>query len=164
MRSNFSVKSLGDKEQSVAKNPSTIKYPESLKPSLIAPCGMNCGLCVAYIRDTNPCPGCDDVSSYQPKTRATCRIKYCEEPRLEFCFECQQFPCPRIRQLDKRYRTKYGMSMIENLESIRELGLENFISREKNRWQCPACGGLICVHRESCVYCSRPRSESSSPE
>ncbi len=26
--------------------------------SLIAPCGMNCGICLAYLRTKNVCPGC----------------------------------------------------------------------------------------------------------
>jgi len=25
---------------------------------LIAPCGMNCGACIAFMRDKNNCPGC----------------------------------------------------------------------------------------------------------
>lgn len=30
---------------------------------LIAPCGMNCGTCIAYLRDKNKCPGCRITSS-----------------------------------------------------------------------------------------------------
>jgi hypothetical protein len=26
--------------------------------ALIAPCGMNCGVCMAYLREKNKCPGC----------------------------------------------------------------------------------------------------------
>ncbi|MFA5801027.1 MAG: hypothetical protein WC911_00980 [Thermoleophilia bacterium] len=42
--------------------------------------------------------------------------------------------------LDKRYRTKYGMSMIENLEIIRQVGVRDIFRREKQRWACPKCG------------------------
>ena len=34
-------------------------------------------------------------------------------------------------QGDKRYRTKYHMSMIENLESIKEQGMEQFLIQEE---------------------------------
>jgi hypothetical protein len=47
--------------------------------------------------------------------------KHCAKIRnnkIKFCFECEGFPCDRIKTLDKRYRTKYGMSMVENLKEI----------------------------------------------
>ncbi|MCL4367818.1 MAG: hypothetical protein M1337_01395 [Actinobacteria bacterium] len=45
------------------------------------------------------------------------------------------------------------MSMIENLERIRELGLADFIAFERERWKCPVCGGVVCVHEMVCIYC-----------
>jgi hypothetical protein len=34
-------------------------YMESSnKLHLVAPCGMNCGICRAYLREKNKCPGC----------------------------------------------------------------------------------------------------------
>ena len=127
---------------------------------IIAPCGMNCALCMAYTRKKNVCPGCYGDRSLMSKSCAQCKIRACAETTLgvqRFCFECAEYPCARIKHIDKRYRTKYGMSMIENLENIRLLGLEAFIAREQERWKCPGCGGLICVHRKSCIYCGRPR-------
>ncbi len=29
------------------------------------------------------------------------------EGKLRFCFECESYPCKRLKALDKRYRTKY---------------------------------------------------------
>lgn len=43
--------------------------------------------------------------------------------------------------------------MIENLEYIRENGLEKFVCKEDERWACNNCGGIICVHRGFCLYC-----------
>jgi len=63
----------------------------------------------------------------------------------------------RLKNLDKRYTTRYGMSMLENLENIRVLGIEKFIETEQNRWKCPACGELRCVHRSSCLNCGTSR-------
>lgn len=135
--------------------------PEALNPTMIAPCGMNCGLCVAYLRQKNRCSGCNGDDAHKPKSCVVCHIKHCEETgdsEGAFCFECAKFPCARIRHLDRRYRTKYGMSMIENLESVRALGVEAFVTREKEKWKCPGCGEVICVHRDKCIYCGRPRS------
>jgi len=30
-----------------------------INSSLIAPCGMNCGICLAYLREKKKCPGCN---------------------------------------------------------------------------------------------------------
>jgi len=90
-----------------------------------------------------------------------CRIRTCEElnPRDHaFCYACAKFPRARPRQLDNRYRAQYGMSMIENLESIREVGLDAFAAAEKDRWACPGCGETLCVHKPECVHCGRPRT------
>ena len=48
-----------------------------------------------------------------------------------FCGECAAFPCRRLRQLDLRYRTKYGMSMLANLEAIRTFGIRKFVALQE---------------------------------
>ena len=128
---------------------------------LIAPCGMDCALCRAHQRDKRRCPGCNGADADKPGYCTACRIRTCEELRSHecaWCFECAKFPCVRLRQLDHRYRMRYGMSMIENLESIRDAGLEAFVAAEKSRWACPGCGATLCVHKPECVHCGRPRT------
>ena len=127
-----------------------------MNSKLIAPCGMNCGTCSAYLRDKNHCSGCN-VEEAGKKYCLNCRIKHCDKLIDKFCFDCAKFPCLRMRQLDKRYRTKYGMSMIENLKSIRDIGLDEFVANERERWKCPGCGKVICVHKKNCIYCGRER-------
>ena len=130
----------------------------AIRTALIAPCGMNCRLCSAYTRDKKPCPGCRGDNSIKPKTRVTCRIKNCEKIRqgkIWFCFSCDAFPCDRLNHLDERYRTKYGMSMIDNLMHIKKFGVRHFIRNEKKRWTCSECGQLICVHEPLCLFCGR---------
>ncbi len=127
----------------------------ALRTALIAPCGMNCRLCRAYMREKNACPGCRGDDSVKPKTRTSCRIKTCDKiaNRAKYCFRCESFPCDRLNHLDERYRTKYGMSMIENLLFIKKSGIRRFIRNEQKRWTCPGCGGLICVHEPRCLSC-----------
>ena len=117
---------------------------------------MNCGLCRAYARDRKACPGCRGDDNLKSKSCVTCRIKNCEKITkggVRYCFGCDSFPCFVLDRLDKRYRTKYSMSMMDNLKNIRELGIRNFIENEKKKWVCPGCGKIICVHKESCISC-----------
>ena len=128
----------------------------AIPTALIGPCGMNCRLYSAYTRDREACPGCRGDNSLKAISCVSCRIKNCEEmanAKIKYCFGCDSFPCLRLKHLDKRYRTKYGMSMIGNLENIREFGIRQFIRNEKKRWACPQCGVLICVHKPQCISC-----------
>ena len=130
---------------------------------LIAPCGMNCQVCLAYLRDRNQCFGCraDDIN--KRASCVGCSIANCEllkATQSGFCYECPKYPCRRLRDLDKRYRTKYGMSMIENLAFIRESGLTAFVEKEDERWRCQSCGAVICVHRDFCLQCGKSRVDS----
>lgn len=124
---------------------------------LIAPCGMNCGICIAHLREKNICPGCRREDKHKPNHCVNCSIKNCIELLKSdsgFCYNCNKYPCKRLKQLDKRYRLKYKMSMIENLENIRKLGLDAFIFAERERWKCATCGESICVHRGFCLTCN----------
>jgi uncharacterized protein DUF3795 len=130
------------------------------KASLVAPCGMNCSICMAYLREKNKCVGCRNIIVDTSVSRARCKIKKCEllqKTETGFCFECESFPCERLKHLDKRYRTKYAMSMIENLQNIERFGVKKFLQHEKTRWACPECGGAICVHNRYCHSCGKKR-------
>jgi hypothetical protein len=124
---------------------------------LIAACGMNCGICIAHLRVKNPCEGCfrKDCEN-KPKHCRSCSIINCvslAKTESGFCFECEKYPCKRLKELDKRYRTNYGMSMIENLNYIQVHGLEMFLVNEEKRWSCKECGAGISVHRNFCLHC-----------
>jgi hypothetical protein len=134
---------------------------------LIAPCGMNCALCMSYLAKKNDlrqkgvkqsyCAGC------RPRGKNCAFLKKsCEklgEGLVKYCFECADFPCRRLKHLDERYRTNYGMSMIENLAYIKEKGIVNFLKSEEKKWQCPACGTTICCHNGLCYNCKPDESK-----
>ena len=133
---------------------------QPIQARMIAPCGMDCALCIGHQREKNRCPGCNDPHNEAKLPHCVrCRLKNCTEAGQpsRFCGECPAFPCRRLRQLDQRYRTKYGMSMLENLEAIQAFGIRKFIAREKAKWACPACGKILCVHRSECPHCGHPR-------
>ncbi|MHB0857824.1 MAG: DUF3795 domain-containing protein [Anaerolineae bacterium] len=123
---------------------------------LVAPCGMHCRLCYAYQRDKNRCQGCHSDDGSIPNSCQRCTIRNCPTIRDSpsgFCYACSKYPCRRLRDLDKRYRTKYRMSMIENLAYIQEHGVDAFLQHEAQRWTCPVCGSIVSVHRELCPTC-----------
>jgi hypothetical protein len=125
---------------------------------LIAPCGMNCGTCLAYLREKNKCPGCRDKSSYKAVSVMSCIIPRCENlarTTSGFCYDCAKFPCKRVKQLDKRYSLKYRTSFIENLTIIKEKGMNSFLQFESKRRTCKSCGSVLSVHRDNCLVCKR---------
>lgn len=129
---------------------------KAIPTKCIAPCGMNCRLCRAYKRPNKPCPTCRGDDSLKSKACLACKIKNCKQiasGKVKYCFKCDNFPCRNLLHLDKRYRTTYGMSMIENLIYIREHGIRAFVRNEKKRWACPQCGDLLCVHKAQCGSC-----------
>ena len=131
------------------------------KTDLIAPCGMNCAICANYLAYKNDikskglkmpyCIGC------RPRNKKCAFIKKkCElllKNNVEFCHECEKFPCDNLQKLDKKYRPLYRMSMIENLKFIKENGIESFLEKENKKWKCPECGGTISCHNGICFKC-----------
>ena len=127
------------------------------KYSLIAPCGMNCGICMAYLREKNRCPGCRGEDAGKPITRINCKIKTCfffQKRNRRFCFKCRNFPCGILKHLDKRYITKYKTSLIDNLIYIKKSGIKEFLEDEKSKWTCK-CRGTICIHEGYCFSCGK---------
>ena len=112
---------------------------------------------MAYLREKNKCPGCRVNDTNKPITRIKCKIKNCkffQKSKARFCFECEKIPCDNLKHLDKRYRIKYAMSMIENLGNIKEHGIRNFVKNETVKWACSECNGTICVHNRKCYTCN----------
>jgi len=132
---------------------------------LIAPCGMNCALCVAYQfgqKDLNKlgyhrtyCPGCIPRGNNCTFTDGLC--EKLAKGTLRFCYECEQFPCARLKRLDYRYRRKYNMSMIANNTMMKEKGLEAFLKSERDKWACPDCGDIMCTHMHMCLECNKDK-------
>lgn len=128
---------------------------------LISPCGMNCAICSAYLAYRNDtkskgvkmpyCIGC------RPRDKKCAFIKKrCDlvmQGKVKYCYECEDFPCRNLQHLDKRYKTSFRMSMIENLEYIRDNGIDKFLEKEREKWKCPECSETICCHNGICFSC-----------
>jgi len=126
----------------------------------VAPCGVICDICLGFQREKNKCVGCNAVGN-KPYHCTVCRIKLCPEKKGdtgELCGDCRKYPCRRIKDLEKRYIVKYGESIMGNFSQIKELGMKNFIESRTDKYTCPVCGNLLCVHRESCLTCGSPNN------
>ncbi|MFC2070015.1 DUF3795 domain-containing protein [Chloroflexota bacterium] len=135
--------------------PAQIKRNEEL----IAPCGLNCGVCKSYLAKerglykskSSGCMGCI------PGKRECRFIKDgCEKYRkndIRFCFECGDFPCERIEKFEKRYTAKYHTSLIGNLLGIQNKGMSKWLAEEEKKWKCPQCGGTVSMHDGKCYDC-----------
>jgi hypothetical protein len=132
-----------------------------MEKELIAPCGMNCGLCAGYLALKNDvkskglslpyCAGCRPRNKQCAFLKKRCRLLL--EGTVQYCYECAGYPCEKLVHLDKRYKTLYHMSMLENLHLIQEKGIEPFLDGEKEKWRCPKCGGVISCHNGICFSC-----------
>ena len=128
---------------------------------LIAPCGMNCGICSGYLAfkyDVKSkgirmpyCIGCRPRDKQCAFLKKRCNLLL--EGKVQYCYECEDFPCTRLQHLDQRYSSNFRMSMLENLEYIRENGIEQFLLKEEEKWKCPECGAVICCHNGICFNC-----------
>lgn len=139
---------------------------------LIAPCGMNCSLCGAYLAKQydlqkygikrSYCDGCI------PRGKNCLHMaRHCEKlanGRQRFCYDCNSFPCKRLKALDKRYSTRYNMSMIENLTKIKEKGMDEFLRSQEEKWVCPSCGGIISCHNGQCPNCTVVKVRRKKPK
>jgi hypothetical protein len=136
-----------------------------MRVELVASCGMNCRICSGYLSLQNNvkskgirmsyCAGCrlrDKKSAFLKK-----RCNLLLDNRIEYCYECDDFPCKRLQYIDKRYRNYYKMSMIENLEYIRKHGIKHFLEKEKKKWRCPECSRVLCCHNGICFSCGHEK-------
>ena len=127
---------------------------------LIAPCGMNCAICSRYLSNVNnlkrsQCAGCRTRNKKCEYLFGKCTgiNNNISTGKADFCFKCEQYPCSQINRMDKRYRNNYNISVKENLENIKSIGISKFIEEQYKRYNCPKCGGLISIHNRKCFNC-----------
>jgi hypothetical protein len=132
-----------------------------MEEQLIAPCGMNCAICAAYLARQHrvrqkgitmaTCEGCRPRDKKCAFLKKSCQLLLSN--RVQYCYECGSFPCRRLETIDKKYQTRFRMSMMQNLKDIRQYGAERFLAEQENRWRCLHCGGIICCHNGLCFEC-----------
>jgi hypothetical protein len=139
----------------------------TMSSELIAPCGINCGICVAYFGYTisgekrkQRCIGCRLLDKKCAFVKKNC--SKLSKKQVEFCFDCSSFPCKDLEKLDRRHRQNYGDSPIDNLKQIQKNGIEVFLEKERIKWKCPKCGAIVCVNTKKCYNCGQENVKSKN--
>ena len=131
---------------------------DGFSKELITPCGMNCGICLGFFGYTmsgkkrkNKCIG------FNPSGKSCSHLKkFCEKlpkKEIEYCYECKDFPCIYLVNLDKKYQKRFNMSMIENLIVIKKQGMNFFLKEQEKKYKCSEFDGIICGHNSKCYSC-----------
>lgn len=127
---------------------------------LIAPCGINCAVCSFYLAYSHNlprkkgrprCAGCRRTNRFCAVLKKNC--PKVANGEVEFCYECESFPCHGIDLLERRYGTLWNYSVIENLALIKEQGAGALLLRDRRRFQCGKCGDTKSVHNGKCYHC-----------
>lgn len=93
---------------------------ENIDISMFAPCGMNCKVCYKHCYHNKPCAGCLNSDKGKPEHCRKCKIKDCIKIKeLSYCFECSDYPCKLIKNLEKSYNKRYQASLMDNSEFVR---------------------------------------------
>lgn len=121
---------------------------------MIAACGMICSFCYVHHKHKKPCLGCRAVSESTPNSCRKCDIKACaSEKGHTYCSSCEDFPCVLIKRLDKSYRTRYDISLIDILKDVSLLGPDECLKKYKTRFTCSRCSGTLNMHDLICYDC-----------
>lgn len=135
-----------------------MKMPEKIEEEYLAYCGINCLLCSAFHNKKNPCPGCRaDKDLTSRKSCVNCSRKKCgKEKGVEWCFECEDFPCKKMKELSGRYSKKYNMELIQDGQEAKK-DLKSFLEKQRTDYKCSKCGGIVDIHNGICTDCGKKK-------
>ena len=129
--------------------------------NLVAPCGIYCGACRHYLllkKDLleergykQGCKGCRIRNKNCTFIKKECSL--IRKNEIEFCYECNTFPCSNLKRIDDIYSKRYDVSLIKNLKRLQKVGFEQWLQEKEKLYQCPDCGGEISVHDAECFDC-----------
>ena len=150
---------------------------DSKNENLVAPCGLYCGACSAYLTTQEirvgtgkakagigmQCDGClggGRTPAHVPK----CAIRECSEAKTKSrrCSECADFPCSRITDFNND-GMQHHSEVLTNLRQLRTMGIKDWTKYEEDRWSCPKCRTKLSWYDVECPECKTSRSERLFP-
>ncbi len=130
--------------------------------NLAAPCGIYCGTCSHYLarekgllaekKLKHGCKGCRIQNKNCSWVKKDCTLL--KKNLIAFCYECGHYPCTQLKKLHLRHMADDHLNLYENLERIKNIGAQQWLEEQKERWKCPVCGGSFCVMDQSCYDCT----------
>lgn len=143
----------------IPKEGGAMKMPLEIDTQMFAPCGMNCMVCYKHCytkRTRSPCSGCIADGTGKPKHCRDCKIKSCTIGKgITYCFDCMDFPCKLIKNLEKSYNKRYEESLIESSIIAKTQGIEHLMRLHNEKYRCPQCGGILSLHDKVCSECEK---------
>lgn len=128
--------------------------------TMFAPCGTNYKVCYKHYYHKRPCAGCLNSDKGKPEHCRKCKIKDCVKAKaISYCYECLEYPCKLIKNLEKSYNKRYQASLMENSISVKKHGLKVFMKEQKEKYTCSKCQGVISMHDKECSECQEPMEE-----
>jgi hypothetical protein len=150
-----------------------------LNPDLMSPCGLFCGACPIYVADRTDdqrlkeklsafynvaideiaCKGC--LSDVPFSFCRVCEIKSCSADKQNAgCHECDDFPCALI----ENFPVPEGKAVIlRSVPKRRQVGDEQWVKNETDRYTCPHCGGPLFRASSRCRSCKEPVDTAIEP-
>ena len=93
-----------------------------------------------------PCPGCD-----APEMNS-CEFVLCNKAHgTDSCAFCPEFPCSMLIRFSEEWEHHRGV--IDNLQRIRVLGIEKWITEQQEFWKCRKCGCRTQWYQRICTSC-----------
>lgn len=117
------------------------------RTKLVAPCGLDCGICEVYLcrdnrqladylvstgipKEVLPCDGCKAIEGKCPVIRGTCATYECaREKKVAYCSECSDFPCGFLSPASDRATVLPHNCKVFNLCTIKRDGVEEFTKK-----------------------------------
>ena len=144
---------------------------------LLGICGLYCGTCPKYLAyhdqdkeelqkisqmDGVPieeirCDGC--LSDHVYGRCIDCRhgFRRCaEEKKVNWCFQCSDFPCKRLENFSTIHVVSgicHHKKVIENLQFIKDHGIEKWVEQQDKEGTCPNCGKMLYWYSLKCPRC-----------
>ncbi len=108
--------------------------------------GLVCDGCVSGGTLAGHCQMCN-IRLHALETQANSR-----------CSECKEMPCNRITNLINMGGFLHRKEYVPNLKKIHEMGLDEWVKYEEERWRCPKCGLPMSWYDAECIRCGESRS------
>lgn len=150
------------------------------KLHLAAPCGLYCGACTLYVAQRRSdskrliqlaqnitirkdrsitlndldCKGC--LSNRVSFFCRECNLRSCVYAKdLTHCAQCTEFPCQQIIDFNDDGRPHHG-EVLTNIRRQKKIGLDTWISEQKERWRCSNCDSIVDWYTHKCPECDAP--------
>ena len=75
------------------------------------------------------------------------------------CTDCKDLPCYRVTNLINMGGYLHRKEYLPNLKKIREMGVQEWVKKEEERWRCPKCSMPMSWYDAECARCGEPRSK-----